>query len=175
MPRVAATPATRSPKQGRAAATGNIDRVHERATYRVSARLVLIEGGRVLLVRHVHHDGRDFWCFPGGGVERGERVAAAAAREAREELGIEVEPLGLVHVQEMPERGPLLDLFFLARRLRGDAALGRDPERTAGDPVLRDLAWVPLADLPAWHVLPADLARLLAEGDLLRRALPPMP
>jgi ADP-ribose pyrophosphatase YjhB (NUDIX family) len=147
--------------------------VHERAAYRVTARLILVEDGRVLLVRHVHPDGRDFWCFPGGSVERGERVAETARREAREELGIAVELLGIAHVQELHERGPLLDLFFSARRTGGQALLGADPEHARGDPVLRDLAWVPLAELPRWHVLPADLARSLADGSLSGRGLPP--
>jgi 8-oxo-dGTP diphosphatase len=149
--------------------------MHERAAYRVSARLILVEDGRVLLVRHVHPDGRDFWCFPGGGVERGERVAEAARREAREELGIDVELLGVAHVQELPERGPLLDVFLTARRTRGEVRLGADPERSGGDPVLRELAWAPLAELPRWNVLPADLAQALTEGAMSGRRLPPLP
>jgi 8-oxo-dGTP diphosphatase len=149
--------------------------VHERAAYRVSARLILIEAGRVLLVRHVHPDGRDFWCFPGGGVERGEGVAETARREAREELGLAVELLGVAHLQELRDRGPLLDVFFLARRTGGQPALGADPEHRGGEPVLRELAWVPLPELPAWPVLPSDLARALASGFPATRILPPLP
>jgi 8-oxo-dGTP pyrophosphatase MutT (NUDIX family) len=46
------------------------------------------EVGRVLLVRHAGHD--DGWGILGGAVKVGESPAAAAVREAREEIGVDV-------------------------------------------------------------------------------------
>src|SRR4051812_27847552 len=50
----------------------------------VGVRAVLLDGKRVLLVKHTYTPG---WQFPGGGVEPGETAETAAAREALEETG----------------------------------------------------------------------------------------
>lgn len=47
--------------------------------------LVQDEAGKVLLVRHTYLDG---WYLPGGGVDAGETMEAAAIRELREETGL---------------------------------------------------------------------------------------
>lgn len=53
------------------------------------AIVALWHGGRVLLIRNSY---TWFWSAPGGSVGRGEAPAAAAARELREEVGLELPP-----------------------------------------------------------------------------------
>ncbi|MDD5555757.1 MAG: NUDIX domain-containing protein [bacterium] len=59
----------------------------------------LIHEGRILLIRRRRGDYVGLWGLPGGKIEGGEHVAAAAAREIAEETGVEadfVAYLGLV-------------------------------------------------------------------------------
>jgi len=139
------------------------------------ARLVLLRGDpgaeEVLLAHHRHAD-RAFWCFPGGGVEPGESLEAAAVREAREETGLQVQPQGVCYVQDRPE-ADALDVFFAARAEAGREALGSDPEHAGAAPVLSALRWVALAELPGVLVLPAELAQALADRRLFAWGLLP--
>ena len=61
---------------------------------REAARVLLLDADdRALLVAHLPGDGRRVWTAPGGGLDAGEDHATAAARELREEVGLDV-PLG---------------------------------------------------------------------------------
>jgi 8-oxo-dGTP pyrophosphatase MutT (NUDIX family) len=50
----------------------------------IGVRLILIQNGQALLVRHTYQPG---WYLPGGGVKRNETLEQSARREAAEEAG----------------------------------------------------------------------------------------
>lgn len=65
----------------------------------------------VVLVRRAIEPGFGLWVFPGGYVDRGEAVTAAAIREAREECGLEVRLDALLGVYSYPGRTPIVIVY----------------------------------------------------------------
>ena len=64
------------------------------------AAVVFDAAGRVLLIERGRPPGVGQWTVPGGKLHHGEALAAAVAREVREETGVEVEVGPLVEVVE---------------------------------------------------------------------------
>ena len=77
--------------------------------------IIELPGGIVLVERKNEPHG---WALPGGFVDYGESVEAAAVREAREETSLEVELIRQFHVYSDPARDPrkhTLSVVFIAR------------------------------------------------------------
>ena len=66
---------------------------------------------RLVLVRRAIEPGYGKWVFPGGYVDRGEPLAVAAVREAREECGLDVRLDGLVNIYSYPGHGPVIVVY----------------------------------------------------------------
>ena len=121
--------------------------------------------GRVLLVRHAGHD--DGWGILGGAVEVGESPAAAAVREAREEIGVDVRLVRLLDVLGGPDyevsypngdRVAYVTAVYQARIVEGSPAVS--------DGELSELAWFAPAELPRLRLSGFARALLNATGRL---------
>jgi 8-oxo-dGTP diphosphatase len=124
-----------------------------------AAYVVMLRGDEVLLQLRQGTGYRDgHWaCAAAGHVEAGESVVEAAAREAREEIGVDLEELEpLTAMQRTQGNGrPVderVDFFFTCRRWSGEPRR-LEPHKSA------DLRWWPLGALPD-PVVPHELAVL---------------
>lgn len=108
---------------------------------------VIVDAGRVLLVRRATEPLKGEWSVPGGVLELGEKLHTAVRREVLEETGLIVEP------------GEVLDIFdsiftdnrgrteyhyvlvdYLCRRISGEPTAGTD---------VSDVKWVSESELAA--------------------------
>jgi len=89
---------------------------------------VIIDGGRVLLVRRATEPLKDEWSVPGGMLELGEKLRDGVRREVAEETGLVVEP------------GEVLDVF--------DSIFADNEGRTEYHYVLIDYLCVPVSGEP---------------------------
>jgi 8-oxo-dGTP diphosphatase len=99
---------------------------------RVRAAAFIVQHGRLLLVRQQKRE-KTYWLLPGGGVERGETVSDALAREVREECGLVINvllpPLGMVEAIS-PDRGEArhtIQLIYAAEPTDASPVRPRDP------------------------------------------------
>ena len=73
--------------------------------------IIRTPSGRLVLVRRAIEPGYGKWVFPGGYVDRGELLTAAAVREAREECGLDVRLDGLVNIYSYAGRAPVIVVY----------------------------------------------------------------
>jgi 8-oxo-dGTP diphosphatase len=102
---------------------------------------VVLDEGRVLLIRRKNEPFRDYWALPGGYMDFNETAQEAAHRELEEETGLTAAASIFVGLFDEPGRHPrqVVSAAFLVPDWEG--------ELKAGDDAV-EAAWFPVDTLP---------------------------
>ena len=123
----------------------------ERFFLKVAVYALLIKDGQILLLRRFNTGWQDGnYGLPAGHLEKSETLIAAVMREAKEEVGVILQPenLKIVHtMHRMSEDHNYLDFFFTAGSYEGEP---KNMEPNACD----DIKWFPLDKLPS-NIVPS--------------------
>ena len=106
---------------------------------KLAVAVVIEQEGKILLgLRAEGSRQPGKWSFPAGFVDRGERVEAAAAREIREETGIQIGSLSLLELISS-DGEPVVLVVYIATSFDGKPQPGDD---------LAELGWFDPDELP---------------------------
>jgi 8-oxo-dGTP diphosphatase len=127
----------------------------------VGVGAVILDGGRVLLVRRGHEPLKGEWSLPGGAVELGETLVEALVREVREETGLEIRVGPVVEVLDRVHRGAdrRIEYHFVIVDYLCTPIGGRLTPSSDAD----DACWAPVGDLTAYK-LAAPAAEVIAKA-----------
>ncbi len=128
---------------------------YDTATPYIASYILLRKGDKVAFVLRSNTSWMNgYYGLPSGKVEKGEYYLAAAAREAKEEVGIDVKEADLRHALTVHRIEPAddgasdwVDVYFEADHFEGE------PYNAEPD-VHSELAWLSLNNLPA-NVIPS--------------------
>jgi mutator protein MutT len=92
---------------------------------RIVVAAIIKNGNKLLLTKEVLENQREFWIFPGGGVNFGETLEEAMKREIKEELGMEIKVEKLLDFKEaiFPKYNYHTVIFFFLAKPLGELSI----------------------------------------------------
>ena len=97
------------------------------------------------MVKH-RHQGREWWCLPGGGIDGEESPQEAVLRELEEECCVDGKIVRQISFVE--ELDGIKTYTFLVDIGNQEPRLGFDPEFRNGEQLIGDLKWLKLSEIP---------------------------
>ena len=129
-------------------------------TERVNVRGIILKNGKLFAQQLTpDHNGieRDFWCTPGGGLNKGEPLVDGLNREMVEETGVIPDIGKLLFIQQFAdERGSLLEFFFHIKNADDYETINLS-STSHGELEIKDFGFV---DVTTHNVLPAFLQKI---------------
>ena len=114
--------------------------------YPVSVKAIIEKDGHFLMVEGLR-DGKLIRAFPGGLVEYGESLEEGLKREVKEEIGLDIEVLGVGFATKYihPSGDENVGIYYRAKILKGIVKLGRE-----NDTVFTGVKWLKKEEMPPW-------------------------
>lgn len=127
--------------------------------HRIRAAAIIINGDKILLVKHVHPEqGLEWWVPPGGGVEViDDSIFDCAKRETFEETNLKVELTRLVYIREFPDKENQklnIELFALADNFEGEISMKNIAGKGQDEHYIKDVAWLSKSEMQDIVVYP---------------------
>ena len=110
---------------------------------KVAACCIVTLDQEVVLLKRAIQPGYGKWVFPGGYVDRGETVTAAAVREAKEEVNLDVQLVSLLGVYSY-DQSPVIVIVYVAE-VEGGVLLASDETLEVKTFSPREIPWEELA------------------------------
>ncbi len=130
----------------------------------LAASVGVYREGRVLLGERLVEPARGLFTFPGGRVEMGETLAAAALRELHEEVGVRAEIAGFIDHVETVVRDPAGGVAFHAVVCAFAARwVSGEPQSSAE---IGQIVWARPEDVPRWPTT-KGLAAIVRRGAVI--------
>jgi 8-oxo-dGTP diphosphatase len=134
---------------------------------RISTKAIIIEGGKILLLRHEDKDG-EWYCLPGGGQENGETLKEALIRECQEEINTTVKANDVLFIrdyiaenhefkdEEDPGAHQLEIMFECSINNSYILISGANPDSTQ-----KEVLWIDLDELSNLRFYPKQMIKVL--------------
>jgi len=124
---------------------------------RIRAVAIIINNGMVLLMHRINNE-KEYYVFPGGGVENGETVEQAVLHEVQEETSLEVKIERLLYHHIYDDNSE--QFFYLCHYVSGEPKLGDGNEARAmkeSDADFYNPVWREIKSLPQLLLYPLEI------------------
>ncbi|HCG9605596.1 TPA: NUDIX domain-containing protein [Vibrio parahaemolyticus] len=126
---------------------------------RVSALMLNRKNAEILLIKRFK-EGRNYWVFPGGGVEPEELLEQAIVREVFEETSLRID--NYQEIFSVVNRGRKEHFYLVNVQFFEPKLSLHSPERqTQGSSNRYELTWVKLNDLSKLDLVPVDAKEIV--------------
>lgn len=127
----------------------------------VGIGVIIVQNGKIVLIKRGNDPGKGKWSIPGGLVELGEQIQETVVREAKEETCLAVKNPELIDVVDNVDRDAegkvkyhYIIVDYLVEVIQGDIAAASDAE---------ELRWVPLNEVED-YVLTSSFRQFFAKN-----------